>query len=42
VLECDGQIVWVRGFSPDAGAATPTTGAVMTIEEEPRELTIDD
>jgi len=34
VLECDGQIVWVRGFSPDAGAAPPTTGAVLMIEEE--------
>src|SRR5208282_889627 len=35
VLECDGEIVWVRGFSPDAGAAPPTTGAVLTIEELP-------
>jgi len=34
VLECDGEIVWVRGFSPDTNAALPRVGAVLTIEEE--------
>jgi len=34
VLECDGEIIWVRGFSPDAGPAPSATGAVLTIEEE--------
>ena len=35
VLECDGEIVWVRGFSGVAGAAPAAPGAILTIEEEP-------
>ena len=34
VLECDGEIVWVRGFSPAGAAFAQATGAVMMIEEE--------
>jgi tRNA(Ile)-lysidine synthase len=42
VLECNGEVVWVRGFSPDASAVPATTGAVLTIEEESQELPIGD
>ena len=35
VLECDGKIVWVRGFPPGAETVPQPMGPVLAIEEEP-------